>query len=154
MAEAENNQQTQGQSGGETGTGQKTGYQQLVNTPTSGGGSKELSKDARMWAMFCHLAGLAGLPLPIIGNIVVPLVIWQIKKDDFPFVDEQGKEAVNFQITMSIVGFAAAILCFICIGFPILIAVFIVDFIFLLIAAVKANDGHHYRYPMSIRLIK
>ena len=125
-----------------------------VEAAPPGPGSKEINKDARMWAMFCHLAGLAGLVIPIIGNIVAPLVIWQIKKDDFPFVDQQGKEAVNFQISMSIYGFVAAILCFVCIGFPLLVAVYIVDVVFLLIAAVKANNGLHYRYPLTIRFIK
>ena len=75
----------------------------------SGGGSEaeqpqtgaEMNKDARLWSMIFHLAGLAGIVIPTVGNIVGPLIIWQIKKDDFPFVDEQGKEAVNFQISMS-----------------------------------------------------
>ena len=123
--------------------------------------SKEINKDARMWAMFCHLAGLAGLLpiLPAIGCIVVPLIIWQIKKDDYPFVDEQGKEAVNFQISMVLYGLIGSVVCLItCIGSvlaPFVIAiVYIVDFVFLLIAAVKANNGHHYRYPLTIRFIK
>jgi len=116
--------------------------------------SKEINKDARMWAMICHLAGLAGCIFWVIGQIVGPLVIWQIKKDDYPFVDEQGKEAVNFQISMTIYGFISAVLTFVCIGFFLLAAVVIVDIIFLLIAAVKANNGQHYRYPLTIRFIK
>jgi len=119
-----------------------------------GPGSKEINKDARMWAMFCHLAGLAGLIIPVVGNIVAPLVIWQIKKDELPFADEQGKGAVNFQISMSIYMAAAGLLCFACVGFFLLPAVVIVDLIFLLIAAVKANNGYHYRYPLTIRFIK
>jgi len=116
---------------------------------------KDINKDARMWAMICHLAGLAGLPVPVLGNIVAPLIVWQIKKEAFPFVDEQGKEAVNFQISMTIYGLASLVLIpLFCIGFFLLAAVYIVDLIFLLIAAVKANDGHHYRYPLTIRFIK
>ena len=55
--------------------------------------SKEVNKDARMWAMFCHLSGLAALLpiLPVIGGIIAPLIIWQIKKDEHPYVNEQGK---------------------------------------------------------------
>ena len=117
--------------------------------------SKEINRDARMWAMICHLAGLAGLVIPVVGNIVAPLVIWQIKKDDFPFVDEQGKEAVNFQISMSIYGLVSSLLILVfCIGVPLVVAVYIVDPVLLLIAAVKANNGHHYRYPLTIRFIK
>jgi len=117
-------------------------------------GSKEVNKDARMWAMICHLAGLAGIILPASGNIVAPLIIWQIKKDNNPFIDEQGKEAVNFQISMSIYFIASVILTFICVGVPLIIATIIVFFVFLLIAAVKANNGYHYRYPLTMRFIK
>ena len=121
-------------------------------------GSKEVNKDARMWAMICHLAGLAGLVVPVVGCIIGPLIVWQIKKEEFPFVDEQGKEAVNFQISMSLYLLISAIiwipLSFVCIGVFIPVAISIVDLVFLLIAAVKANDGHHYRYPLTIRFIK
>ena len=120
--------------------------------------SKETNTDARMWGMICHLAALAGIVVPVIGCIIGPLIIWQIKKEEFPFVDKQGKEAVNFQISMSLYLLVSAILwiplSFICIGVVIPVAISIIDLIFLLIAAVKANDGEHYRYPLSIRFIK
>jgi len=125
-----------------------------AGTANESPGSKEANKDARMWAMICHLAGLAGIILPASGNIVAPLIIWQIKKEDNPFIDEQGKEAVNFQISMSIYLIASIILSFICIGIPLIIATIIVFFVFTLIAAVKANNGYHYRYPLTIRFIK
>ncbi len=120
--------------------------QVYVEAAPPGPGSKEINKDARTWAMFCHLAGLAGIIVPVIGSIVAPLIIWQIKKEEHPFVDEQGKEAVNFQISMLLYGLAGAIACFItCIGavlVPFVVgAVGIVDLIFLLIAAIKANNG-------------
>jgi len=117
-------------------------------------GSKEVNKDARMWAMICHLSGLAGIILPASGNIVAPLIIWQIKKDNNPFIDEQGKEAVNFQISMSIYLIASIILCFLCVGAFLVVATIIVFFVFMLIAAVKANNGFHYRYPLTLRFIK
>jgi uncharacterized Tic20 family protein len=122
---------------------------------------KEINKDARMWAMFCHLAGLGGLlPIvPVIGSILAPLIIWQIKKDDYPFVDKQGKEAVNFQISMLLYAVIGSAVCLVtCVGAPLVpivcFAVGIVDLVFLLIAAVKANNGQHYRYPLTIRFIK
>jgi uncharacterized Tic20 family protein len=108
---------------------------------------KEINKDARMWAMFCHLAGLGGLlPIvPVIGSILAPLIIWQIKKDDYPFVDKQGKEAVNFQISMLLYAVIGSAVCLVtCVGAPLVpivcFAVGIVDLVFLLIAAVKANN--------------
>ena len=119
-------------------------------------GSKEINKDARMWGMICHLAGLGGLiPIvPIIGSVIGPLIVWQIKKDEFGFVADQGKEALNFQISILMYAIVSGLLCFACVGFVLLPAVYIFDLIFLLIAAVKANDGDHYRYPLTIRFIK
>ena len=107
------------------------------------GQSKETNRDARMWAMFCHLAGLAFfLPiLPIIGNIIAPLIIWQIKKDDYPFVDEQGKEAFNFQLSILIYLIVSGLLCFACVGFVLVPAIIIGDIVFLLIAAINANEA-------------
>jgi uncharacterized Tic20 family protein len=120
------------------------------------GANEELSKDARMWAMFCHLGGLAGLiPMtPIFGSIIAPLIIWQIKKDEFEFVNEHGKEALNFQISILIYALAAGLLCFVCVGFFLLPVVYIFDLVFLLIAAVKANNGEYYRYPICIRFVR
>jgi len=115
---------------------------------------RETNHDARMWAMFAHLAGLAGCVMPAVGCIVGPLVVWLIKKEEFPFVDEQGKEAVNFQISMFIYAFVAGLLWFVCIGIVLLPLVGIVDIVFLIVAAIKANDGQHYRYPLTIRFIK
>jgi len=118
--------------------------------------SKEVNKDARMWAMFCHLAGLAAiLPVvPLFGGAIGALIIWQIKKDDHPFVDEHGKEALNFQISILIYAIVSGLLCFACVGFVLLPAVLIFDIVFLIIAAIKTNNGFHYRYPLCIRFIK
>jgi uncharacterized Tic20 family protein len=138
----------------------QTEAEQTVVTQTAiSGPRKEVNRDARMWAMFCHLGGLAGFVIPVVGSIVAPLIIWQVKKDDFPFVDEQGKEAVNFQISMLLYAVIGSAVCLVtCIGIPLIpfvcLAVGIFDFIFLLIAAVKANNGYHYRYPLTIRFIK
>ena len=121
----------------------------------------EIAQDARMLAMFCHLAGVVGLSplLPGIGGIVVPFVIWQIKKEQFPFVDEQGKEAVNFQMSMLLYALIGSAVCAItCVGWiliPFVLGIVgVVDLVFLLIAAFKANSGRHYRYPLTIRFIK
>lgn len=149
MAETNETQQPTGQPEGETSAEQHAGAQ------PSGTGQGS-NKDARMWAMFCHLAGLAGLlPIvPVLGCVIAPLVIWQIKKDEFAFVDDQGKEALNFQISILIYALVAGLLCFACIGFFLLPAVYIFNLVFLLIAGIKANNGEHYRYPLSIRFIK
>ena len=115
---------------------------------------------ARTWNMLCHLSALCGFVVPF-GNILGPLLVWQIKKHEFPSVEVHGKAALNFQITVMIVmlvGIAAAfILSFFCIGFllfPVVIAVGLCGIIFAVIAGLKANDGKEYRYPCSLKLIQ
>ena len=125
--------------------------QNIGSEPFSG---NETNKDARMWAMFPHLAALLGFGVWGLGFVVGPLIVWLVKKDEFAFVDEHGKEAVNFQISMLIYMIIAGLLCFACVGFVLLPVVGIVDLIFLIVAAIKANNGEHYRYPLSIRFIK
>jgi uncharacterized Tic20 family protein len=121
----------------------------------------EIDKKERKWAMFCHLAGLAGLSplLPAIGSAVAPLIIWQLKADEFPYVAEQGRRAVNFQLSMLLYVTIGTIICLISLVgvflIPVVFCVFgLIDVIFVLIAAVKANMGRHYRYPFTIRFFK
>jgi len=113
-----------------------------------------ISKDERLWGMLCHISAFAFFIFPAFGNILGPLIIWLIKKEEYPFVDEQGKEALNFQISITIYTLAAGLLSIILIGIPILIALFFFDFIVVVIASIKANDGIHYKYPLSIELIR
>ena len=104
--------------------------------------------------MGCHLAGLAafvGIPL---GHILGPLIIWLIKREEHPLVNEQGKEALNFQISMTIYGIAAGLLMFVIIGFILLPALVILDVILVVMAAVKTSSGESYRYPITIRFVK
>jgi hypothetical protein len=112
-----------------------------------------LSKDAKMWAMLCHLSALSTFIIPF-GSVLGPLIVWQIKKNEFPIVDDQGKEALNFQITTMIAAFVSLILVFVAVGIVLLIAVGITSLVFTIIAAIKANNGETYRYPFSLRLIK
>lgn len=109
-------------------------------------------KDARLWGMLCHLTAFAGFIVPF-GSIIAPLVIWLIKKNDIPFVDDQGKESINFQITVLIAAIICGILMFIGIGFLLLFALAIYAIIMVIIASIKANEGIAYRYPYTLRLI-
>jgi len=111
------------------------------------------SAEERQWALFAHLSALVGYIIPF-GSIIGPLLIWQIKKNEMPFVDDQGKEALNFQITVAIVAIVCFILIFILIGILLLWALAIVNLIFIIIAALAANNGQAYRYPFALRLIK
>lgn len=112
-----------------------------------------MPSDARNWAMFCHLAALIGFLGNGIGLIAGPLVVWLIKREDHPFIDEQGKEALNFQITMLIAFFVSGILVFVGIGLLLLLVLGLAELILPIIAGIKAKDGVHYRYPLTLRLI-
>ena len=113
----------------------------------------DVGKDAKTFGMLCHLLALVGYILPF-GNILGPLIIWLMKKEDHPFVDEQGKEAINFQITMTIAAIVCILLFVVGIGIILLPLVGLFDLIMIIVASVKANSGEHYRYPFAIRLIK
>jgi uncharacterized Tic20 family protein len=110
-------------------------------------GQGQVSKDAKTMALLCHL-------LAIFTGFLGPLILWLLKKEDDPFIDEHGKEALNFQITMLIAGFAGGLLMCVGIGIIVLIAVPIINLIFCIIATIKANSGELYRYPIAIRLVK
>jgi uncharacterized protein len=109
-------------------------------------------KDERLWAMLCHLSALSGYVIPF-GHILGPLIIWLIKKDELPLVDDQGKEAINFHISISIYAIISAILTLLVIGLVMLIAVGIFSIVMSVIAAVQANKGIAYRYPLRIRFL-
>jgi hypothetical protein len=109
-------------------------------------------RDERMWGMFAHLSALAGYIIPF-GSIIGPLIIWSIKKDEFPFVNEQGKSALNFQISMTIYMIISAILIIIVVGILLLIALGIFQLIMIIIASIKANNGEQFEYPLSMKFI-
>ena len=108
--------------------------------------------DERMWGMFCHLSALAGTIIPF-GNIIGPLVIYSLKRQEYDFVDDQGKEALNFQITMSILMIISGILIFVLIGIALLAIVGLFSIVFTVVGALKANQGEFYRYPFNIRFV-
>ena len=120
--------------------------------------------EQRQWAMFAHLSAIAGAIVTSgvggWGTFLGPLIIWLMKKESMPFVEDQAKEALNYNITIAIVFLALWVLVFITIGIGLVIAVpawiviGIVWLVFTIIAAVKSNEGTAYRYPFSWRLVK
>jgi uncharacterized Tic20 family protein len=120
--------------------------------------------EEKQWAMFAHLSALVGgLLTSAVGGwgvFIGPLAIWLIKKDTMRFVDDQGKEALNFNITVAIACFALLLLSIVTLGIGLIIAipVWIVIgigwLVLTIIAAVKASNGEYYRYPMTLRLVK
>lgn len=124
--------------------------------------------EERTWGVFTHLAAFSGFIIPF-GNILGPLIVWLIKKEESSLVNDQGKEALNFQITMSLYAIGAGILAFIFLALTFIIpflgiltvliyllifAIAIAEIVFIIIAAVNANKGEYYRYPLTIRFLK
>jgi uncharacterized Tic20 family protein len=137
----------------------------------------QLDESTRTWGMVCHLSALAGFIVPF-GSILAPLIVWLAQKNKHPFVDEQGRESVNFQISMIIylgllmlVGFilyfsayffarslyffarSLGFLLFIPISI-VLSALYVFGLIVVLVAAVKAYNGQSYRYPFNLRFLR
>jgi len=111
----------------------------------------DITKDDKTMAMIAHLLG-------IITQFVGCLIIYLIKKDDSPFVADQAKEALNFQITL-VIGIVIAMVLNCTgigalIGVPLMLAIGVINLIFCIVGGIKANDGVQYRYPFALRLIK
>ncbi|HVK51665.1 MAG TPA: DUF4870 domain-containing protein [Pseudoxanthomonas sp.] len=120
-----------------------------------------ISPEERQWAMFAHLSGLlAACITGGLASFVGPLIIWLVKKDTMPFVDNQGKEALNFNITFNIIILALWILTFVTLGLggliamPLMFVFGIAALVFVVLAAIKSNAGEAYRYPVALRLVK
>lgn len=111
------------------------------------------------WAVLCHLGGLTGYLGNAIGSILVPLILWLIKRDEIPEVDAHGKEAVNFNISVSLYIFILGAITFVTFGLaffitvPLIIVITVFHIICVIQAAIRANNGEMYRYPLTIRLV-
>jgi uncharacterized protein len=135
-----------------------------INPATDAMGSG-ISAEEKQWAMFAHLSALAGGILTSgwagsIGCFIGPLIIWMVKKDTMPFVDDQAKEALNFNISVALVFLALFLLSVMTLGIGLIIAIpawiiiGIAWLVFTIIAGIKAHEGVAYRYPLTLRLIK
>lgn len=103
--------------------------------------------DQRLWATLAHAGGI------VIG-FVAPLIVWLIYRGRGPFVEDQAKEALNFQILVVIASFVSGLLTLVLLGFVLLPLIGIANLIFCILAAVAANRGETYRYPLNWRIIK
>lgn len=143
---------------------------------------QEIDKSARTWAMACHLSALAQLviPGPFFLNVLAPLVVWLAKRNDSPFIEDQGKESVNFQLSVTfyalILGLLTLIFGFLLPAFhimsglyvggherfllsyvviiPLFAALVIFDLVEVIIASIRSSNGEAHRYPLRIRFIK
>ena len=117
------------------------------------------TSEERTWAMFGHLSAFSAF-LTGIGMVVGPLIVWLVKRDTMPFVADQAKEALNFNITVLLVGVALLLLVILTFGIgllivgPVGVVIFVAWVVLTIIATVNANNGTYYRYPFTLRLIK
>lgn len=123
------------------------------NVDPNGG---ELDSNTRLLATLMHLSGFCGLILTPLLCIIAPLIFWLVTRERHPFLDDQGKESLNFQISVAIYGVVALVLALVTMGFGAILFIPLLLFwiIFQIIAAVQANSGEWYRYPWTIRLVK
>jgi uncharacterized Tic20 family protein len=125
---------------------QQQGYQQAPGAQQTY--STEMSpSDQRMWAMLAHLGG-------ILFGFLAPLIVWLVQKDRGAYVNDQSKEALNFQLTLLIAYVVGSVLSIIFIGVFILFAAWIAAIVFGIMAGLAANKGENYRYPFNIRMVK
>jgi uncharacterized protein len=121
------------------------------SSPASGAAPTE---NERTWGMLAHLSALVGLVIPLIGNVLGPLGVSIARADQSAFVAAHAKEALNFNISVTLAAGVCALLMLVFIGFLLGSALFIAWLVMTLIAAIKASEGVAYRYPFSLRLVK
>lgn len=108
---------------------------------------------ARQWAFALHLSLLAGFLIPL-GGLIVPIVIWQMKKGEIPGLDEHGKVVMNWILSEILYGAVAFALAFVLIGIPLLVLLGLLAVVFPIIGAIKANNGQLWKYPLSIPFLR
>lgn len=126
-----------------------------MNDPTQASVSGTApTENERTWGMLAHLSALAGLIIPLVGNVVGPLVVSIARADQSSFVGAHAKEALNFNITVTLAAVVCVLLMLVFVGFLLGSALFIAWLVMTLIAAIKASEGATYRYPFSLRFVK
>lgn len=112
-----------------------------------------LSESERNWAMFCHLSSFASVIIPF-GGIIGPLICWSSRRYESQFVDTNGKESINFQLSILLYMLVCIPLMFIIIGIFLMIALVILELVCVIQASIRASRGEEYRYPLSIPFIQ
>lgn len=116
--------------------------------PNTSPARSSVSGSDKIWAILSHLSCLVGV------WFIVPIVVYLAMRGESEYVAENAKEALNFHISLLIYVLCCLPLAFLLIGIPVLVAIGVGSVILSIVAAIKASDGHVYRYPLTIRLIK
>lgn len=114
-------------------------------------------REVRMWAMFIHLSVLAGIFVVPLAGWVLPIVLWQVKKDDMPELDVHGRIVVNWLLSTLVYGAIGVALMMsvigIPLGLPLLLVLCIANIVFSVIGGIKANSGEVWHYPLTFRFV-
>ena len=105
------------------------------------------TQDEKNLALIMHVLSLVGF------SLIGPLIVWLVKKDESAFIDAQGRELLNFQLSFLIYAIVCIPLCFVLIGIPLLIIVGLASLILTIIGLVKATEGKIYRFPVTIKML-
>ena len=116
-------------------------------------GRPGVDQEIRNTAVAAHLSTFAGLVVPF-GSVIVPLAVWLTRRDRDPFIDQAGREALNFGISIAIYGSVLLVATLMLVGIPLLIAGVIAWVVLASLAAAKASQGQAYRYPLTMRLVR
>jgi uncharacterized protein len=128
--------------------------QDVPATPPAAPAQSPAATAGRNWAAVAHLSAFLGYASIPLGFVLGPLIVWAALKDKYAFVDDQGKEALNFQLSMLIYTLASIPLICLCVGIMLLVLIHVANFVFVIVAAVRAANGEPYRYPLAIRFLK
>ena len=112
-----------------------------------------VAQEIRNSAVAAHLSTFAGLIVPF-GSVIGPLAVWLTRRDRDPFIDQAGREALNFGITIAIYGSVLLVAALMLVGIPLLIVGVVAWVVLASLAAVKASQGQAYRYPLTMRLVR
>ncbi len=115
--------------------------------------NRVLTETERNWAMFCHLSAFAGFFFPF-GAIIGPLICWLSRRDESSWVNVNGRNSMNFQLSILLYIVLAIPLCFIVIGIPIILGLLTLKVVCIIIASIKASKGENFRYPLVIPFIQ
>ena len=115
--------------------------------------TQAMTQDDRTWGMLAHLSAFGFFICPL-GNVIGPLIVWLVKRDQSQFVADQGKEALNFNISVLLAAIACGLLVLVLIGIALGAALFVFWLVMTIVAGIRASEGVLYRYPFTLRLIK
>jgi uncharacterized Tic20 family protein len=104
-------------------------------------------------AVAAHLSTFAGLVVPF-GSVIGPLAVWLTRRHRDPFIDQAGREALNFGISIAIYGSLLLVAALMLVGIPLLVVGVVAWVVLASLAAVKASQGQAYRYPLTLRLVR